>query len=78
MCKLWTNFAKYQNPTPEHDKTLPIKWTPVQPATTSNIDLDYLEINDVMKMTRNLNKSRMDYWRKVYRKWNGDYLKAKL
>ena len=80
MCKLWTNFAKFHDPTPDHDNPLPFKWSPVQTITqdVKNIDLDYLVINDEMKMVRNLNKERKDFWRNAYRKWNQEFLKAKL
>jgi carboxylesterase type B len=72
MCKLWTNFAKYGDPTPDHDNPLQFKWNSVQPftKTATEVDFDYLVINDEMKMVRNLNKNRMDFWRKVYKKWN--------
>lgn len=80
MCKLWTNFAKYQDPTPDHDNPLTIKWNPVQPWTKdmSEINLDYLVINDDIKMVRNLNHSRMDFWREFYRKWNKSFTSSIL
>jgi Carboxylesterase family len=78
MCRLWTNFAKFHDPTPDHDHNLTVKWTPVQPMNSKRVYLNYLEINDELKMTRNLNNPRMDFWREVYRKWNGDFVKAKL
>lgn len=79
MCKLWANFAKYLDPTPDHDNPLPFKWTPVQPQAVGakQFDFDYLVFNDEMKMARNLNKDRMDFWRKVYRRWNKDSFTAK-
>lgn len=80
ICKLWTNFARYGDPTPEHDNPLAIKWTPVQ-ATSQDVrelNFDYLDINDDSKMIRNLNKKRMDFWRNVYRKWNRSFLVSKL
>ena len=80
MCKLWTNFAKYHDPTPDYDNPLNFKWTPVKPANKNSqeIDYDYLVINDDIKMVKNLHKDRMDFWRKAYRKWNPEFLKAKL
>jgi len=80
MCKLWTNFAKYHDPTPDSDNPLSFKWSPVQPVAKNakEIDLDYLVINDEMKMVQNLNKERMDFWRKAYRKWDKEFLNAKL
>jgi carboxylesterase type B len=80
MCKLWTNFAKFHDPTPDHDNPLHFKWTPLPPVDrgASKIDLNYLVINDDMRMQRDLNKARMDFWREVYRKYCDDYRKAKL
>ncbi|CRK95771.1 CLUMA_CG009228, isoform A [Clunio marinus] len=75
MCKLWTNFAKFNDPTPDHNNPLPFKWTPID---KNEVDFSYLVINDNMKMSRNLNKSRMDFWRKLYRKWNKDYMNAQI
>jgi carboxylesterase type B len=80
MCKLWTNFAKYGDPTPDHDNPLPFKWNSVQlvaKAATAT-DFDYLVINDEMKMVRNLNKDRMDFWRKAYGTTDRNLLKAKF
>lgn len=80
MCKLWTNFAKYHNPTPDHDNPLKFKWTPLKPVepNANQIDLDYLVIDDEMKIVRNLNKDRMEFWRGVYRKNCEDFRRAKL
>lgn len=77
MCKLWTNFAKYQNPTPNHDNPLAIKWDPIQPSDR-NLDLDYLIINDETRMARNINAQRINFWRSVYAKWNKSFTTAKL
>lgn len=80
LCKLWTNFAKYGDPTPDHDNPLPFKWTSVLPIPKNEkeFNLDYLVINDEMKMVRNLNKHRLDFWRNIYKKFDDTFLKAKL
>lgn len=80
LCKLWTNFAKYGDPTPDHDNSLPFKWSPVSSVGSGDneFNVDYLVVNDDMKMVRNLNKSRMDFWRSVYQKYDRSFLKAKL
>lgn len=80
MCKLWTNFAKYHDPTPDHDNPLNFKWQPVKPVASDaiEIDFDYLVLNDEVRMERNLRKERMDFWRRIYRKFNKDFAKAKL
>lgn len=66
MCKLWTNFAKYGEPTSD------LSWTPV------DADLKYFILDSEPKMEKNLNKARMDFWRRIYRHWNEDFLKPKL
>ena len=75
LCKLWTNFAKFHDPTPDHDNPLPFKWSPIQ-ALEDNREmiLDYLTVNEEMSMVRNLNKERMDFWRRVYQKWGNNSL----
>jgi len=80
MCKLWANFAKYHDPTPDHDNPLKFKWPPVKAARgAKEINLDYLVINDEMKMVRNLNKDRMDFWRNAYKTFSKDVMiQAKL
>lgn len=80
MCKLWTNFAKYQDPTPDHCNPISTKWKPVQQiaSDTKEIDLDYLGINEESKMIRNVNKHRVDFWRDIYKTWNTSFVTAKL
>lgn len=77
---MWTNFAKYGNPTPNADSTLPFKWDPVTRHTkTQEFVLNYLEIaNEKIAMQLNPDEKRIQFWRDMYRKWNGDFLKAKL
>lgn len=79
MCKLWTNFAKYGDPTPDGSNPLSVKWPAVQPvdADSNQVDFDYLVINDNIKLVRNLNKDRIDFWRR-YLKWNDDFVRARL
>lgn len=73
MCKMWTNFAKYSNPTPDHDKSLPVKWNPLN--LEENTPLNYLKItNDGNYMDEDYCKDRMDFWRKIYEKHNGSFL----
>lgn len=64
MCKLWADFAKNQAPV--------AAWKPVDD------DLNYFILDIEPKMEKNLNKARMDFWRKVYRQCNKDFLKPKL
>jgi acetylcholinesterase len=78
---MWTNFAKYGNPTPREDRTiLDFQWSPVHKhKRNEKFQLDYLEIgSDSMEMQRNPDDDRIQFWRNTVAKWNGDFLKAKL
>lgn len=82
LCRLWTNFAKFHDPTPDvGDDFLPFKWKPIENLAKqkpNEIVYDYLVINNDTKMVRNLNKDRMDFWRNVYKRWNKNDILAKL
>lgn len=81
MCKMWTNFAKYGNPTPSDDQTvLDFQWHPIQKySKREKFNLDYLEIgSDSIEMQCNPDDNRIQFWRDIFAKWNGDFLKAKL
>lgn len=61
--KLWTNFAKFGNPTPEIDETLNgLQWKPV----SKNTDISYCVIDKKLEMKENIEKERIDFWDKVY------------
>ena len=81
MCKMWTNFAKYGNPTPATDNSIGCEWAPVKPirGAGEQFELDYLEIgDDAIEMRRNPDAERVEFWRNVYQKYNGGFLRAKL
>lgn len=80
MCKMWTNFAKYGNPTPANDETVvSVKWDPVKPTKDGEkFVLDYLEIDEKTHMLTDPDKNRIDFWKNLYQKWNGGFLKPKL
>lgn len=73
MCKLWTNFAKYSDPTPDDKNPLSFKWMPIK----NGKELNYLIINDECKMVKNIHKNRLDFWRGVYEQFNGNFLNPK-
>ncbi|XP_063377315.1 juvenile hormone esterase-like [Cydia fagiglandana] len=59
VIKMWTNFAKYGNPTPdENDPLLQIKWDPVDNANK----LNYLNIGSELTKGRNPFRDRMAFW----------------
>ncbi|PSN34294.1 Esterase FE4 [Blattella germanica] len=62
MVKLWTNFAKTGNPTPEADPLLQnITWTPAKA-----LDRFYLDIGRDLVLKRNLQNDRMSFWEDIY------------
>ncbi|XP_076766541.1 esterase FE4 [Xylocopa sonorina] len=61
MTKLWTNFAKDQNPTPRLDEDITVKWEPM------GHDNNYLNINEELKMEKNLMRDKYDYWKNKYK-----------
>lgn len=79
VCKLWTNFAKTGNPTPDSDDTFNVKWEPVDPVLPNDtFNINCFDINSEFKMVQNPDKERMDFWRSVYSQWNENFLKPKL
>ncbi|XP_076656402.1 esterase FE4 [Halictus rubicundus] len=60
MTKLWTNFAKDNNPTSKLDDDITVNW---EPRGDEN---NYLIIDTELKMGKNLFQDRMDYWKKKY------------
>lgn len=79
MCELWTNFAKYSNPTPDSSK-FPL-WKPVDKIAPneSTFHLNYLEIdNESMVSGINPDNERITFWRNIYDEFNNGLLKAKL
>lgn len=65
--KLWTNFAKYGNPTPEIDESLNgAIWEPVSKGKVDS----YFVIDEKVDMKRNEEKERVDFWQEVYDKYS--------
>ncbi|XP_049950572.1 juvenile hormone esterase-like [Schistocerca serialis cubense] len=66
MTKLWTNFAKTGNPTPEDDPLLTAKW----PLFNAN-NPEYLNISHTgLEVGSNLLQERMSFWEDLYNKLN--------
>ncbi|XP_053689289.1 juvenile hormone esterase-like isoform X2 [Sabethes cyaneus] len=81
MCRMWTNFAKYGNPTPVDDSSLSFRWDPVSkvdPNSREEFQLNCLNIDAKPRMIKNPDKGRIDFWRGVYKRYNEDILKVKL
>ncbi|XP_031846091.1 esterase FE4 [Nomia melanderi] len=60
MTKLWTNFAKDKNPTSTLDDVVTVNWEPI------GADNNYLNINEELKMEKNLMQETVDFWKKKY------------
>lgn len=81
MCRLWANFAKYGDPTPNHDNSSTFKWyyTRAVDRDADKVLVEYLKIdNDEVKMYKDLYKKRIDFWRGVYEKYNQSFLNPKF
>ncbi|XP_035917519.1 carboxylesterase 5A-like [Anopheles stephensi] len=76
MCRMWTNFARYGNPTPAHDESLPFRWTPVppmEPSCTEPFHLPYLRIDPEPRMAIDPDQDRITFWKHVYDRFNGGF-----
>ncbi|XP_072946636.1 bile salt-activated lipase-like [Epargyreus clarus] len=70
MTTLWTNFAKFGNPTPSTSTVLPVQWLPV-----TKDRLHYLDITTNMTLgTRPFNQ-RLTFWDFFY-ETNREYIKG--
>lgn len=60
--KLWTNFAKFGEPTPEDDETLNnVKWEPF-----SLNKMDFLDIGKELEIIGNVDAERLKFWDALY------------
>ncbi|KAH9633905.1 hypothetical protein HF086_009718 [Spodoptera exigua] len=66
MTTMWTNFAKYGDPTPQTTELLPVKWEPVTKQT-----YNYMNIGSELSMGRRPAHDRMAFWDLFY-KLNGN------
>ncbi|XP_068084604.1 juvenile hormone esterase isoform X2 [Anabrus simplex] len=64
MVTMWTNFAKFGNPTPEQSTLLPVTWRPYTPE-----DPAYLHIRSQLTVKRNIEERRMKFWDSVYERY---------
>nr|XP_021189793.2 acetylcholinesterase [Helicoverpa armigera] len=62
MTAIWTNFAKYGNPTPEISELLPVKWDPV-----TKTNQPYLDINQDLSLGARPYHERMAFWDLFYK-----------
>ncbi|XP_059061377.1 juvenile hormone esterase-like [Achroia grisella] len=60
LTKLWTNFAKTSDPTP--DESLGVKWNPYTPSGK-----EYLHIGEPLRMGHAANSERVEFWNQLFR-----------
>lgn len=64
MTRLWTNFAKYGNPTPYLDPSVGLIWPRVMDANR----IPFLDIGQNLRIDENPEDNRMKFWDKIYAK----------
>ncbi|XP_067007340.2 esterase B1 [Anabrus simplex] len=62
MTKMWTNFAKTGNPTPNTDEDIPVVWKPYTVANPC-----HLKVDNELVLGSYCEKDRMDFWDMLYR-----------
>ncbi|XP_060518399.1 uncharacterized protein LOC132697124 [Cylas formicarius] len=73
VVKLWTNFAKTLNPTPDHsDPLLNVTWLPV-----SSTDIQYLDIDKTLDLKHGRKASEFDMWNETYYSYDNDIFEIK-
>ncbi|KAK9875470.1 hypothetical protein WA026_007862 [Henosepilachna vigintioctopunctata] len=66
LVKLWTNFAKHNNPTPENNEDdSGISWIPIEQNKHH-----YLDIADELTMKMNLFSERNKFWNDIYNEYS--------
>lgn len=58
--KLWTNFARTGNPTPD-DNNLNILWEAI-----SEKEMNYLDIGEELTLHKNPEPERINFWREIF------------
>ncbi|XP_058457957.1 esterase B1-like [Malaya genurostris] len=73
--KLWTNFAKYNNPTSDSD-SLGFMWKPIAKIDTETDEfrLDCLEIDTNPRMIQNPYPERLKFWRELLQQYRPNFL----
>lgn len=61
VCRLWTNFAKFGNPTPANDNLVDNLWMPVTKDTINFYEISEDPHNDVNPWSE-----RMNFWNEIY------------
>ncbi|CAD0193825.1 unnamed protein product [Chrysodeixis includens] len=67
MTLLWTNFARYGDPTPESNELLPVKWLP------TNVKENYFDISSATLHFGTPFKQPLSFWDYFYHKYAKNY-----
>ncbi|KAF2885851.1 hypothetical protein ILUMI_20324 [Ignelater luminosus] len=62
MTTLWANFAKYGNPTPETDTSIPVKWEPVEKQKQNYY---FIKSDKDVELAEGLYSERAEFWRNL-------------
>uniref|UniRef100_A0A2A4JR93 Carboxylic ester hydrolase n=1 Tax=Heliothis virescens TaxID=7102 RepID=A0A2A4JR93_HELVI len=62
MTTMWTNFAKYSDPTPQTTELLPVKWEPLTEEAYT-----YMEIGSELSLGSRPAHDRMAFWNLFYK-----------
>uniref|UniRef100_A0A1A9X418 Carboxylic ester hydrolase n=1 Tax=Glossina brevipalpis TaxID=37001 RepID=A0A1A9X418_9MUSC len=73
MVRMWTNFAKYGNPTPAHkeDNLINTVWLPINPDSVMD-NLNFMDISATLDISRNPEFERQQFWDYMYEHYNGN------
>ncbi|GJQ85456.1 hypothetical protein Trydic_g23879 [Trypoxylus dichotomus] len=67
LVRLWTNFAKYGNPTPKKEELLDNQiWLPID---HDKVDVDFLDIGSQLTPSVNPHREDMVFWDNLYAKY---------
>ncbi|CAB3254976.1 unnamed protein product [Arctia plantaginis] len=67
MTTLWTNFAKFGNPTP--DKSLGVEWRPFDSEKK-----EYLDIGNKLAMSNAPDKEELELWENIFMEYLPNYV----
>lgn len=74
MCRLWTNFAKFCNPTPNAED-VGFQWDPVGPTATGEpFVLRAVDLNDQVEVIENPLHERIQFWKSLAERFNPNLL----
>lgn len=72
MTKMWTDYAKYSNPTPTSNK-----WKPINNYLSEDYH-KFLRISDNIEMANDSGLERYKFWKGIYKKYNKNLIEPKF